>query len=112
MPTRYNRNTILSNDTEFYAPLRSTRDLKIIRHYPTQLIRNPVLADRMAVITNSHMWKYGNRFYNLAHTYYGDRRYWWVIAWWNGVPTESHIKLGDIIEIPVNIEDALKVLNV
>jgi hypothetical protein len=33
-----------------------------------------------------------------------------VIAWYNGYPTEADIKKGALIDIPVNLEDALRVL--
>ena len=112
MPSRYNRSNIIENDSEFYAPLIASRNTSLIRHYPTQRLRNPTLAERVALVSTSHMWKYGNRFYNLANAYYGDKRYWWIIAWYNGVPTEAHLKPGDVIEIPTSIENVLNVLSV
>jgi len=48
----------------------------------------------------------------MANQYYGDVRFWWIIAWYNGAPTEANLKVGDAIEIPLNIEDALRVLGV
>ena len=110
MPSRYSPNTIFDNESDFYAPLRKTRNTNVIRQYPTQALRNPGVLVRSVIATNSHMWKYGHRFYNLANAYYGDRRYWWVIAWYNGVPTEAHLRPGDVIEIPVDIQAAIKIL--
>jgi len=34
---------------------------------------------------------------------------WWVIAWFNKLPTESHIKLGDVIYIPMPLNEILKI---
>ena len=34
---------------------------------------------------------------------------WWVIAWFNQAPTESHLVIGDTIEVPISIEQALSV---
>ena len=27
-----------------------------------------------------HIWKTGDHYYKLAHKYYGDATYWWIIA--------------------------------
>ena len=51
------------------------------------------------------MWKYGDRLYNLAHQYYGNAEFWWIIAWYNGYPTEASIRNGAIIEIPLSLEE-------
>ena len=40
------------------------------------------------------MWKLGDRFYKLADQYYGDPTLWWIIAWYNRMPTESHAEGG------------------
>ena len=38
---------------------------------------------------------------NYQKKYYGDAEYWWLIAWYNNKPTESHFKLGDVVYIPL-----------
>jgi len=107
---RYNRKRILNNTSEYYEPLRKSRKVKIIRHYETPILYNPGVGARSSLVTTSHIWTHGDRFYNMAYKYYGDVRYWWVIAWYNGAPTEAHMDPGDVIQIPVNIENALKLL--
>ena len=109
---RYHKTEIFSNRSEYYKPLRSSRDLKSIRHYETPMIYNPGVVDRMVVLSTDHIWVYGDRFYKLANQYYGDPAYWWIIAWYNGKPTESHMNFGDLIAIPVNLHDALTVLRI
>ena len=100
------------NDSEYYEPLRKSRDVKRIRQYATPQMKNPTIAERASVTVNKHIWKYGDRLYNLANQYYGDSRFWWVIAWWNGYGTEAQIKTGAILYIPLNISDAMKILEV
>ena len=73
-------------------------------------MRNPSVRQRAAVTTNKHIWKYGDRLYKLADQYYGDSRFWWVIAWWNGYGVEADIKTGAVLYIPIDIVIALKVL--
>jgi hypothetical protein len=105
---RYTKYKILNNASEYYKPIR--RGKKNIRHYETPILRNPNATARAYVPSTTHVWTYGDRLYNLANTFYGDVRYWWIIAWYNGVPTEAHLEPGDTIEIPINIESAIRVL--
>ena len=112
MPTRYKKSRKITNSCEYYAPLRKSRNLKKIIHYGTMKVKNPSIEERTKVKTTMHIWKYGDRLYNLAHKFYGDSRYWWVIAWWNAYGVEADIKTGATLAIPLSIEDALNVLGV
>ena len=108
MSTRYTTSRILDNDSEFYDFLRKKRGApKSISHMSTVIMRHPTMLERAAIKKTSHIWKYGDRFYNLAHKYYDNAEYWWVIAWYNGVPTEADINNGDAIVIPLDIESVL-----
>jgi len=112
MPTRYTKARELVNNSEYYAPLRKSRDKKAIVHYATIKVKNPTVQERASIKRTNHIWKYGDRLYTLSHKFYGDSRYWWVIAWWNGYGVEADIKNGASIAIPLNIEDALKILGI
>ena len=108
--SRYSKDRILNNSSEYYEPLRKKRGVKSIEQYATPILYNPGVLDRAMLMSTTHVWTYGDRFYNLAHQFYGDSRYWWVIAWYNAAPTEAHMDPGDLIEIPINIEEALLML--
>ena len=54
----------------------------------------------------------GDRFDLLAHQYYGDSELWWVIAWYNQTPTESHVELGDVLQIPLPLHKVLSSMGV
>ena len=112
MPTRYKNKDIIINSSQYYAPLRRERGLRSVRQYGTIKLKNPSIGERASLKTVVHLWSYGDRLYKLSHTYYGDARYWWVIAWWNGYPTEANISTGSPLTIPVNIEKALKALGI
>lgn len=99
--------TIVDNDIDFYRELRERRGIKQLQHFSTPRLRQPTLRDRVDIKTSTYIWKYGDRFYNLAHQYYGDTRYWWVIAWWNGIPTEAEAITGDVLEIPLDLQKTL-----
>ena len=107
---RYDKYRILTNSSKYYEPLRKERDLKAIRHYETPMLRHPTGRQRQRLTTVKHVWKYGDRLYNLADKYYNDSRMWWVIAWYNGYGNESEIYNGALLRIPVNLAEALKVL--
>ena len=109
---RYSNLRILTNNSDYYAHLRKTRNLKVMRHYETPRLRNPTTIQRAGMTTVTHVWSYGDRFYKMAHKYYADANYWWVIAWYNGVPTEAEIYTGNLIEIPVDLQQALRVLGI
>ena len=110
MSTRYTKANTLTNDSEYYEPLRKSRKVKKIIHHATPIIYNPTIAERRTLRSTAHIWKFGDRLYNLAQQYYGDPSYWWVIAWYNGYPTEAHIYTGATIFIPLSLEKLLDVL--
>ena len=109
---RYKKTRMFDNDEEYYEYLLENRPVKSVTHYETPILKNPTIAQRMGIVSNQHVWKYGDRLSNLSYKYYGDVRYWWVIAWYNGVAMESEIFNGDLIEIPINLRATLKVLGV
>jgi len=109
---RYLYTLIFDNNVPYYSYLRKNRNLASVQHYATPVLQNPNVWERMSVVTDTHIWKYGDRFYNLAHKYYGEASYWWVIAWYNALPTEADIRPGDVIQIPIDVDAARAVLGV
>ena len=107
---RYKMSRIIANEHDFYEFLREKRHVKRIRHNSTAVLKNPTVAERASVASTTHVWAYGDRYYKLAYKYYGNQDYWWVIAWWNGRPTEANVSNGNVISIPISLDDALRVL--
>lgn len=108
---RYSKQKPFVNRLEAYRFLREGRHSPIgIRQFPTTKLKNPSVTERRLVETATHIWSYGDRYYNLASQYYGNPRYWWVIAWWNGRPTEADVNKGQAIYIPLNLQATLKIL--
>jgi len=110
--SRYKGTKKFSNRSDYYRFLREKRNLKIANHYETPILKHPSVAERTRVISDTHIWKYGDRLYILADQYYGDSSFWWVIAWYNSVPTEVDLSFGDIIQIPINLESALNAIGI
>jgi nucleoid-associated protein YgaU len=108
MSSRNSNKKEIINNTDYYAPLR--RGKSSITHDATPILRHPSVHNRRNLATLNYIWKYGDRLYKLAHYYYNDSRFWWVIAWYNAVPTEALLRPGDVIAIPLDLENTLRVL--
>lgn len=55
----------------------------------------------------NHIYSVGDSLSKISFKHYGDARYWWLIAWFNTKPTDFHCKVGDIIEVPLPLEEVL-----
>ena len=107
MGSRYDDKRELENKEEIYEELLEERGVRFIRQYGSANLTHPTPEQRKTLQRIGHVWKVGDRFYKLSHKYYGDPKYWWVIAWYNKKPTESHLKIGDVIKIPTPLYKVL-----
>ena len=82
------------NDNEFYEEFREDRNVKRIEQYRTPVY--PVLTAevRRGFTSLRHIWTTGDTLWKLATKHYGDPMLWWVLAWYNEKPTESHFEVG------------------
>jgi|ETNmetMinimDraft_21_1059911.scaffolds.fasta_scaffold619721_1 hypothetical protein len=121
MSSRYDDTIEFLNDEEIYKSYFRDRNrppgvyssgVKHIIHYETPVLRHPTEAEVAGLETTSIIWNRGDRFYKLAHEYYGSGKYWWIIAWYNRAPTESHVNIGDLVYIPQPFERIMQYLGV
>lgn len=107
MPGRYINRNLIENTLEMYEKHREDRKVKKLVHYssPNMTYPSPLQMTNMQFI--EHIWKHGDRYYKLAHQYYGNKNLWWPIAWFNKAPTESHLKIGQKVFIPKPLTAAL-----
>lgn len=113
MPISRNDNReIVVNDSEFYEETFEDRGVSYINQYTTAVLShpNPQQINSLTVIT--HTWRLGDRLFKLAHKHYGDSRYWWIIAWYNLSPTDSHFSIGDTVQIPKPLPKVLRYLRI
>tara|TARA_Y100000593_G_scaffold8180_1_gene15092 strand:- start:719 stop:1057 length:339 start_codon:yes stop_codon:yes gene_type:complete len=101
MPGRYENRTLFKHSNPLYRDLLEARRLKKIHHYNTPKFKRLTDEQIASLDVVSHIWKVGDRYYKLASEYYDDTTLWWVIAWFNHAPVESHLRLGDVIYIPL-----------
>tara|TARA_R100000664_G_C2681324_1_gene89209 strand:- start:145 stop:486 length:342 start_codon:yes stop_codon:yes gene_type:complete len=110
--SRYQLRKRVVNSHKMYDEFFRERGVKFIKHFRTGKLKYPSASQLKRLVTISHIWKMGDRYEKLAQNYYGDSRYWWVIAWVNKRPAELTNKLGDVIFIPTSLEDTLSLLNI
>jgi len=102
--------SVVRNKEELYKETLKQRGVKHIDHYPTAKMHHPTVEEMADIETVNHVWKVGDRYSKLAHQYYGDPELWWIIAWFNQKPTDSHNTLGDTIFIPTPLERVMLIL--
>jgi len=112
MASRYDSREIALNNNKYYRELMKNRDVPYITQFRTARLKHPSVREINNLELIGHIWTVGDRFYKLAHEFYGDPELWWVIAWFNRTPTEGHIKQGDLIHIPLPLDRLLGYLDV
>ncbi len=110
MSNRYASSDPFLNKSRYYRFLLEKRGIKAIEQYSTPVLYNPSPSERAQISSAQHIWTFGDRYYKLAYNFYGDVRLWWIIAWYNGYATEAQLAPGDVLTIPLDIEQAYKIL--
>jgi hypothetical protein len=105
---RYDDRQIINNAHSNYSELLEKRKLKFIRHYRSGVLRYPTAAQLGEIATATHIWGVGSKYYKLASAFYDDPELWWVIAWFNKAPTESHMTIGEYVQIPTSLDQVLR----
>jgi len=111
MVSRYDARELFTNNVEEYEEVLEQRNTKAILQYNTANLKHPTVSELATLSTVNHVWKEGDRFWKLASRYYNQPKMWWVIAWFNRMPTEGQVKLGDIVIIPLPLPKILDYLD-
>ncbi|MAF24130.1 hypothetical protein CL634_00885 [bacterium] len=106
---RYILRKVFSNTSEAYESVLENRGVRKINQYTTPRLKYPTVNQISSLNRLTHIWTVGDRYYKLAHKHYGNVKYWWVLAWYNRKPTESHVKLGEMVFIPLPLDDVLRI---
>ena len=109
MGNRYDNRIIFKNEDESYRDILEERGVPFIRYYGTSRMLVPNARQRSDLTRIRHVWSAGDRFYKLAIRYYDDPQYWWVIALYNQLPTEANARIGDVVIIPLPLNNVLRV---
>ena len=105
--SRYKNVRTATNSLDEYKETLDSRGVKRIKQFRTQVLKN---YDESAIDYIERVWLDGDAFWKLAKQAYGDPNLWYIIARFNNAPTEAHIKVGDVVKIPLDIATALRVI--
>ena len=108
MASRYYNREILANFNEKYSEILKKRNVDFIDQYDSPKFSEISFQDIAQLDVVSRVWTSGDRLYKLADEFYNDPTLWWVIAWYNRLPTESHIKIGWVVDIPLPLNKILE----
>ena len=107
--SRYRNRRTAINDVYQDDELFENRGVKSIEQHVTPKLSNPTQEQLDEITYDIHYWVPGQRLFKLAQKYYGDHRYWYIIARFNNKPTEAQIEEGEQIKIPTNLQMAVEV---
>ena len=102
-------NSMKRTTNEFVSELLSTRGDKQATYHTIPSMGIIKESDYDSLSIKYHTWKQGDKLYKLADTYYGDSSLWWLIGWFNKKPTDNLFNLGDTVEIPLPVQNALSI---
>ena len=100
--------TIFENDDRIYHKFMDKIGARKLDHMGIVLFGDPISSEFLKNINIAkHIFSTGDCLTKIAHKHYGDTDLWWVIAWFNGKPTDYHCKIGDTLLIPHPVEEVL-----
>ena len=108
--SRYRKRKIATNDTLRNDEIFEKRGVEIIEQYTTPKFKNPSQKILDSITYTEHYYVAGQRMFKLSQQQYGDHQYWYIIARFNNKPTEAHIRDGEVLKIPTNLQQAIEVL--
>jgi nucleoid-associated protein YgaU len=105
MANRFIRRNIIVNSKEMYKEYLKDRGIKSINQYDTPTFNYPSTSDLKNIRFASYVWKNGDKLAKLSDQFYGSPKDWWIIARFNNIGCETSIQIGDIIRIPLDLND-------
>jgi len=112
MISRYDTRIVFLNAREEYEAKLEKRNTKFISQFKTANLTHPTVKEISNLNIINHIWKEGDRYWKLGAKYYNRADLWWIIAWFNQMPTEGHVDIGDVVAIPLPLERILDYLEV
>ena len=100
--------TVIENDDSVYKDFIRKLGVKKIDHISLILFGDPMNSEFLNDISiTKHVYSTGDKMSKIAYKHYGDASLWWVVAWFNGRPTDFHCNVGDTLLVPHPIEEVL-----
>lgn len=109
---RYSRRNKIFNNSILIEKILNIKNIKGIRHFVSPTLKIPSYIDRENIDTESVYWKRGDRLHKYAEKYYSNAELWWIIGLYNNKPTDAHFQIGDIVYIPIDLEQLMEYIEV
>ena len=100
---RYDNRIVFNNSNPLYRERFKGKRDKSLGQYMTAPTPDVTSDLYISWEIEEYIWKYNDTYQALASKYYGDMTEWWRIAWFNKEPSETTLKIGDVLMIPLNI---------
>lgn len=94
-------------------PKRKSADIVGIRGKDFITKRDPptyprkTRALRSMVNETLYVIQANDNWYKIAHRFYGNKDMWYIIAWYNKIPSDTLLKTGETLTIPASPEVVL-----
>lgn len=75
-------------------------------------LKYPSFEKLNSLIFTYETWQIGSRLHKFSEKYYRNPTYWWVIGFYNKKPIDANYQIGDVVKIPISLEDAIAVLGI
>ena len=111
MSIRDLKREIVKNKDPGYSEIFDRRGIDGVTQLKKLKVRALSVEDRKKLTNTKHIYKTGDKLFKLAYRYYGDTRYWYVLAAYNRKPTDFHCKVGDTIYVPFPLKEVLYLMN-
>lgn len=99
---RYDKREVVLNDLIEYTPLFENRGVSQIEHYKVGALKYPTQQEIDSFVIKKEIWQKGDSLWKYAAKHYDEQaKLWWVIAFFNNAPTDAHVKLGQVVYIPL-----------
>jgi len=109
--SRYKNTPVFDNNLPLYKKAREERNIPdTLVQFKLSHLPAPTVDQMTSLDDSVQIWGVGDRLYKTAADHYGDPTLWWIIAWYNGRPTEAHFKVGDVVNIPKPLDRVLGLL--
>jgi len=104
---------LISSRKELIARAESGRPFDHLDpwQFASPMMNFPSAEDIDNLNVETYVWQYGDKFWKIANEFYGNPDAWWVIAWFNKKPLEADWRPGDIVNVPMNLEEVYKYID-
>lgn len=110
MSRNSNRSKAVNKNPQ-YEDIFEERNVNQIEQYRTKKLRYPSRKQIDNLTLHKYYWQSNDDYYKVSEKFYGDTKFWYVIAQFNQIPFEGDIKVGDTLMIPRPLSRVLQVIS-